>query len=128
MGVDVEKFTRHLRDNAVPGFGRGRCGEYVRKALQAGGAQIPQPYPTSGKLFGPTLLMLGFRSVAVDQPEKFTFRKGDVMVMQSHTGGNPNGHVAGFDGINWISDFVQRDFWAGPGYRKHRPGYVVYRL
>lgn len=27
----------------------------------------------------------------------------------------------------WDSDFIQKDFWAGPHYRKQRPAYVVYR-
>jgi hypothetical protein len=53
----------------------------------------------------------------------------DVMVMQPHNGGLQAGHVAGYDGQKWISDFVQTDFWAGPVYRNQipRPSYVVYR-
>jgi type VI protein secretion system component Hcp len=45
---------------------------------------------------------------------------------ESHKGSTA-GHVAGYDGKNWISDFVQNDFWAGPAYRKERPHYAVYR-
>jgi len=127
MSVDLEKFTKQLRTNAAKGPpGRGRCGEYVRKALQAGGAKFNGNYPPTGKEYGPALEMLGFHQITVDNPDKFSFVKGDVMVMDPYKGGTA-GHVAGFDGKDWISDFVQRDFWAGPAYRKERPNYAVYR-
>jgi hypothetical protein len=42
MPVDVEKFTKHLRAHALKNWGKGKCGEWVRKALQAGGAEIPK--------------------------------------------------------------------------------------
>ena len=72
---------------------------------------------------------LGFHEITVDDPDHFPFIRGDVMVMQPHRGGEQAGHVAGYDGRYWISDFVQRDFWAGPDYRnqKPRPSYAVYR-
>jgi hypothetical protein len=41
--------------------------------------------------------------------------------------GNPAGHIAGYDGKSWVSDFVQADFWPGQAYRKEKPSYVVYR-
>jgi len=127
MPVDIDTFTKHLRTNAdAVRFGKGQCGEFVRKALQAGGAKIPQPYPPTGKEYGPTLLMLGFHEITVKDPDTFNFIKGDVMVMESYKS-NGAGHVAGYDGKNWISDFVQRDFWAGSDYRKKRPHYAVYR-
>jgi hypothetical protein len=127
MAVDLEQFARNLRSNAGQGFGNGQCAKFVRKALQGAGADIPQPYASSGKDYGPVLVQLGFHEITVDNPDTFHFMKGDVMVMQAYEGGNANGHVAGYDGKNWISDFIQTDFWAGPGYRKHRPSYAVYR-
>jgi hypothetical protein len=131
MPVNIDKFVRHLGDSALRDHhGKGKCGEYVRKALQAGGANFHGTYPAQGKLFGPALEMLGFHQITVDNPDTFIFQRGDVMVMEPYKGStNHAGHVAGFDGKSWISDFVQRDFWAGPGYRnqKPRPKYAVYR-
>ena len=128
MPIDIDKFTKHLRSNALPKYGKGRCGEYVRKALQAGGAKFHGRYPPTGKEYGPTLEMLGFHKITVEDPAKFTFLKGDVMVMEPYKGSTA-GHVAGYDGKDWISDFVQNDFWAGPRYRnqKPRPIYAIYR-
>jgi hypothetical protein len=126
MAIDIKKFTKHLYDAAdKDGFGTQRCGEFVRKALQAGGAQAP--FPPIGGQFGPTLKVLGFRELAVADPDTFNFRSGDVMVMDAYKGGRA-GHVAGYNGEKWISDFVQKDFWAGPKYRKERPHYAVYRF
>lgn len=129
MPVDLEKFTQHLRTHADKGPpGKGKCGEYVRKALQAAGADFGGAYPPVGKVYGPALEKLGFRRIAVSNPDTFLFIKGDVMVMDTYRGAKSNaGHVAGYDGTNWISDFVQKDFWAGPGYRLQRPRHAVYR-
>lgn len=126
MPVNIEKFVQHLHDSATK-HSMGKCGEYVRRALQAGGAHFNEYSPPRlGKLYGPTLERLGFHEITVDNPDHFAFIRGDVMVMEPHTGGTA-GHVAGYDGKQWISDFVQRDFWAGRDYRKERPHYAVYR-
>lgn len=130
MPVNIDKFVKYLSDHALRDHhGQGKCGEYVRKALQAGGAHFneysPPPY---GKLYGLTLERLGFHEITVDDPDHFSFIRGDVMVMEPYTGSKNNaGHVAGYDGKDWISDFVQRDFWAGKKYRDERPHYAVYR-
>jgi hypothetical protein len=126
MPVDTDKFAKHLTE-ATGGtrVSKGQCGVAVREALQAAGAK--GPFPGTGKEFGPTLTRLGFHEITVDDPATFNFMAGDVMVMQPHKGGKQAGHVAGYDGAQWVSDFVQRDFWAGPDYRKEKPKYVVYR-
>jgi hypothetical protein len=127
MPVDIDKFAKHLYDAAdKKGYGKRRCGEFVRKALQAGGADLHGSYPHTGKEFGPTLEMLGFHQITVENPAHFNFLKGDVMVMEPYKGSTA-GHVAAYDGSHWISDFVQRDFWAGPDYRREKPHYAVYR-
>lgn len=127
MALNIEVFVKHLRENAHPSVSNGKCGIYVRQALQAAGASIPRPYPPTGEAYGPTLRMLGFHEIVVDNPDTFHFRRGDVMVMDSYKGNGGEGHVAGYDGQVWISDFIQRDFWAGPSYRTVRPRYAVFR-
>lgn len=131
MPIDIEKFVGYLGKHALKDqHGKGKCGEYVRKALQAGGAHFNEYGPPHyGKEYGLTFERLGFHEITVDDPDHFPFLRGDVMVMQPHKGGKQAGHVAGYDGKFWISDFVQRDFWAGPDYRnqKPRPSYAVYR-
>lgn len=71
MPVDLGKSTKHLRTNALPKYGKGRCGEYVRIALQAGGADFGGANPRTGKEYGPTLERLGFHEITVDHPDTF---------------------------------------------------------
>lgn len=125
MSIDVEKFASHLRTNAK-NQSQGRCARFVRLALEAAGANTSD-HPLRAKDWGPILTRNGFHVVPVPAPEYFKFKKGDIVVIQPYSGGNPAGHIAGFDGEKWISDFAQRDFWAGPTYRRERPEYAVYR-
>lgn len=125
MGIDIEKFAVHLRTNAR-GHSQGKCARWVRQALEAAGARTTGS-PVYAKDWGPTLIRIGFRPLSIEKLEQFQFQKGDIVVLQPHQAGNPAGHIAGFDGKNWISDFIQRDIWSGPGYRKEKPSYVVYR-
>jgi hypothetical protein len=69
----------------------------------------------------------GFHAITVENPDKFAFIQGDIVVIEPTKHGNPAGHIAGFDGKIWISDFTQRCFWPGPVYEKEKPRYVVYR-
>jgi len=120
--VDIDKAIVHLNTNAHLAAG-GECAKYVRRALAAGGVVI-DPHPFSAKAYGPYLTRAGFSAVAAD---KYVPQKGDVVVIQNYKGGDINGHIAMYNGTQWVSDFKQRDIWAGPGYRINKPAYQVYR-
>jgi hypothetical protein len=124
---DVDKFVEHLDQNADKvGFGQGRCAKFVRQALAAGGYS-PETWPVHAREWGPWLIRAGFRTVAVDQLATFRPLKGDVAVIQATTN-RTSGHIQGFNGKDWVSDFVQTNgFWPGNEYRKEIPAYVVYR-
>lgn len=125
--VDVDKFIEHLRDNAdTTGFGKGRCAYFVRRALAAGG-YTPSTWPVHARDWGPSLLRAGFHTVNVEDLSTYRPMKGDVAVIQA-TPNRKSGHIQGFDGQYWISDFVQkRGFWPGQEYRTETPAYVIYR-
>ncbi|MES2150099.1 MAG: CHAP domain-containing protein [Pseudomonadota bacterium] len=127
MPIDLKKFTTHLSNNADKlGFGKGKCALFVRLALQAGGLRTAV-WPVHAREWGPTLLAAGFHEIEVARPETFTPMKGDVAIIQA-TSIRKSGHIQGYDGTNWVSDFVQRNgFWPGPEYRTEKPSYVVYR-
>jgi hypothetical protein len=126
MPFDVEKFVRHLRENALPPFGQSKCARYVRLALEAGGANTVG-HLTDAKTYGPILRKNGFRAVVKIDSKSWTPMIGDVAVLEPTTKGSSAGHIQGWDGKNWISDFVQREFWPGKAYREERPAYEVYR-
>ncbi|MGZ5199719.1 MAG: CHAP domain-containing protein [Telluria sp.] len=125
MPFDKDKFASYLTTHAGK-HAQHHCAKFVRLALEAGGADT-KGHPIPAKEYGPTLTRNGFRAIEVADPAKFLFTKGDVVVMEPTKKGNPAGHIAGYDGKNWVSDFVQLDFWPGPAYKKGKPSYVVYR-
>ncbi|QCD63794.1 hypothetical protein B9C57_07840 [Tenacibaculum maritimum] len=104
----------------------GKCAKYVRLALEDGGMETwgkakADQRPGSAKDYGPFLLHKGFKEVSAGN-----YQKGDISVIESFTN-NPHGHIAMWNGENWVSDFVQTDFWAGNDYRVKEPNYKIYR-
>ncbi|MBV8043726.1 CHAP domain-containing protein [Pluralibacter sp.] len=97
----------------------GNCAHYVTKAIRNGGG-LNIPNTRSAKDIGITLVNAGFRLV-YDQPHA-----GDVAVIQSIPH-HDHGHVCIYDGQQWISDFVQRSMYPGPGYRELHPHYELFR-
>ena len=118
--LDIDAFVKAL-DNNAQRQSTGLCGRYVGRALAAGGADVGSH---NGKDYGPYLSDAGFSEVPLDgyQPQA-----GDVSVVQPYPGGNQAGHVAGYDGTNWVSDFPQSGLYPGPGYRLYKPPYTIYR-
>jgi hypothetical protein len=127
---DKQKFGKHLRDNALPPYGKGRCAEYVRKAMEAAGLQTGGR-PNWAKNYGTFLVSAGFSEIFKDQhapdaPAGYTPQAGDIVVLDG-TSKSKEGHIEGYDGTNWISDFVQKDMWAGPSWRSEKASYAIYR-
>jgi type VI secretion system secreted protein VgrG len=120
--LDVNAAVKYLDDHTLLGS-VGLCAHYVRMAIAAGGISI-NPYPALAKLYGPYLGANGFAALSQDN---YAPAKGDVIVLQNYPGGDTAGHIAMYDGSQWVSDFKQRDMWAGPGFRKYRPAHAFYR-
>ena len=121
---DLDAAIARLHSQVLP-ESDSRCGEFVHKAIDAGGITLNTSYNPHGKSasgYGPILRHAGFLTVAPGEKPQ----KGDVVVFQP-VDGHPRGHVAMFDGKQWISDFRQRDVYAGPDYRNIRAPYVLYR-
>jgi type VI secretion system secreted protein VgrG len=146
--MDINAAVKYLDDNTEDSS-TGRCALYVRRALEAGGVDLTH-HPFSAKDYGPTLLTNGFSKFfefqqikppteAADgatvkvshsrstSDQQYVPKKGDVAVIQPYQGGDSNGHIAMYDGAQWVSDFKQRDMWGGAGYRKYKPPCIVYR-
>jgi hypothetical protein len=102
-----------------------KCAAFVRAALQAGGAKIPQPQPQYAKDYGPTLIQIGFQKVDI---AGYSPLKGDVAVFQPPSG-RAEGHIQMFNGEKWVSDFVQPNpnIYPGPKYREESVSYEIYR-
>lgn len=122
---DKERALDHLRENAHEGSTRN-CGVYVRQAIEAGGIKIERlrDAEQGAKDYGPNLERAGF----IKLPDGAAPQAGDVVVIQSPGDRNPKGHMAMFDGKDWISDYNQKgEFYPGGAYSAKKPPYVMYR-
>jgi type VI secretion system secreted protein VgrG len=122
MPYDIDQAVAHIARRAK-NEATGKCATYVREALEAGGMNTTGR-PVSAKDYGPFLKTHGFASVPL---ASHVPTKGDIVVIQPYKGGSVHGHIAMYDGNQWLSDFKQRDMWGGPGYRKNTPAYEVFR-
>jgi hypothetical protein len=133
----IDKTIEHLENNAR-GKPTGWCARHVRQALEANGIKVEKPDIRPGKDaaqardYGPKLIDAGFKPVLSDtkpaiSPDPDKLQKGDVTVIQS-TSKNEAGHMAMYNGRQWISDYKQPGFWPGDAYKGERPSYVIYRL
>ena len=122
---DLDAAIAHLQNAAHEDPGK-KCGVYVREAIEAGGIRMNKALnPTkegSAFGFGPILRDTGFRTMAPGEK----LQKGDVVVFQA-TKGHKHGHVAMFDGRQWISGYKQNSIYAASIYEDNRVPYVIYR-
>jgi len=126
MPFDKKVFAAALDKNALPGSS-AKCATFVRTPLQAAGIDTTD-HPVPAKDYGSYLLNWGFVKIPADN---YIPQQGDIVVIQpSALAGKGHlskyGHIAGFDGTDWVSDFVQIDMWGGP-YRNDGLSYQVYR-
>jgi hypothetical protein len=131
---DVGKAVQHLQVRAGPPYGVGKCATFVREAIEAGGLAISRVGSGSAKDYGPRLVLAGFvAQVGGGTP----YQKGDIAVIDGFTksanagikNDHMDGHLAMYDGIQWISDFKQAGVKPYPGsdYEKANPKWVIYR-
>ncbi|RLT01649.1 MAG: hypothetical protein DWI21_18365 [Planctomycetota bacterium] len=134
QGWDIEKAIQHLRTKAGPPYGVGKCATFVREAIEAGGLAISRSGSGSAKDYGPRLVQARF---VAQLGQGAPYQKGDVAVidgfLKSAAEGikkdHVDGHLAMYDGTQWISDFKQTGNTPYPGsdYEKAKPKVVIYR-
>jgi len=92
----------------------GRCAQYVRLGLAAGGIQVVPGSAANANAYLQILPVLGFQFVAIwDNQSGYTPKKGDIAVFGATIfwpDPHPDGHIEGYDGSRWVSDFVQNSF------------------
>ncbi|WP_232554272.1 hypothetical protein [Klebsiella michiganensis] len=132
--ASVSYINSHVEPRSI-----GKCAAYVRRAVEAGGVKIKIPPPRIGNSasacdYGPSFEAVGFKPVyfytgsgPTDTAVIPGQQAGDVVVIQP-IDGHPHGHIALFNGTNWVSDFIQlRGFYPGQQYRNVKPAYILYR-
>lgn len=107
--------TEHAEPKSV-----GLCALYVRKAINAGG--IPLYKCGSAWHYRYVLPILNFAVKEVNDELKI----GDIVVFQP-IGGRKYGHIAIWNGTQWVSDFKQRNLIVHSDYTKEGAEYHIYR-
>lgn len=95
----------------------GHCGRDVREALAAGGIILDRREHACQ--YGSSLVNAGFTPVGSITSG---FQAGDVVVINC-SATHIHGHMALYDGTQWISDFYQN----GLSIYHHMPNYTIYR-
>ena len=93
------------------------CAWYVMRAMQSGGCPIGILPAWAYKYVLP---IYGFEEVP---KESYKPELGDIVVFKA-VKNHQWGHIAMYDGNNWISDFKQRSMYV---YSKHN-GYNIFRI
>ena len=102
MGGDAQKAADYARNHAGSSS-KGQCAKYVADALINGGGfsftrqSSAYMYHTNGILSD-----IGFKQISKGNP-----KKGDIYV-EDRTSSHVHGHIAIYDGSNWVSDFIQK--------------------
>ncbi|WP_213014392.1 CHAP domain-containing protein [Acinetobacter baretiae] len=102
--INVSKFAHTLTRNAYH-RSTEKCAKHVRLALESAGAQV-KSHPVAAADWGQTLEKIGYKRIspAFDKPQE-----GDIyIIVRTKTHGY--GHIAGYTGKNWVSDFRQNSY------------------
>lgn len=99
---------------------KGLCAYYVRQAIEAGGCPTFS-FPSSACDYCEFLLALDFEEFDKDDG----LIPGDIVVFRA-VDKHPHGHIAMWNGRQWISDFKQKSIIVNRVYRKSDATY--YRM
>jgi RHS repeat-associated protein len=121
--------------NLVPKKDRGACARFVRYAVEDGFnmsrdelTRLNPRSPIPARDWGPFLEGLGFNKLSTSN-----YLEGDIVVMQGYPGGSsdkngvPYGHIAMYNGKQWVSYWNQNSIYANSSYRQHNPTHFIYR-
>lgn len=119
---NIDKAVEYVNNNAEP-KSLGKCAKYVRLAINAGGitnifGHATEYYDTD------KLVKYGFTKIGTNL-DSISIKKGDIAAFGS-VKGHPYGHVAMWNGTQWVSDFKQKSFWVAKQYSVEKK-YAIYR-
>lgn len=88
----------------------GSCAKYVRESLAEAGYAEPPGRPGSAYQYETTgfINKYGFQKVDAGNPLTYSPKPGDISITRAFND-HKHGHIAIYDGKNWVSDFVQKN-------------------
>lgn len=116
--IDISKFTQKLKSMSRNSSAH-QCAKYVRIALESAGAKFNN-HPVAASDWGHTLTKIGYKQI---EPSFDNPMEGDIYIIKK-TNKHRYGHIAGFTGSQWVSDFKQRSYDV---YKENNLTYQYYR-
>ena len=101
MALDLKKFVSYLK-GIYARSSSSRCAQSIRIGLQTAGAKF-NTHPVAAADWGKTLQEIGYKKI---EPEFEHPHKGDIYII-NRTAKHRYGHIAAFNGQEWISDYRQ---------------------
>lgn len=98
-----------------------RCALHIMLAMNAGGQPVPLLRACDYDWYFKNFLPTQFEEVPLDG---YTPQNGDVVIFPN-VPNHPYGHIAMWNGSQWVSDFKQKNIIVAPEYLQH--DYVIYR-
>jgi hypothetical protein len=117
--LDKDKLVNYMDEHANSSS-QGKCAMACRKGFEAGGLDTTG-HPVDAKDYGPLLTKDG---AAVVSQDSYKPQKADVVVFNG-SDAHPHGHIAVYDGKQWVSDFKQNNM---SPYRSGTPPATIYRF
>ncbi|HHP0321257.1 CHAP domain-containing protein [Acinetobacter baumannii] len=119
QNIDLHKFSSKLESMSAK-HSKEKCAKNIRIALQAAGADVSK-HPVAASDWGQTLEKNGYKKIkpAFNRPQE-----GDIYIIE-RTSGHTYGHIAGYTGNGWFSDFRQKTYAV---YKEKDVKYSYYRL
>ena len=114
-----EEAAKYATENALK-KSVGLCAKYVRKAMIAGGISLYQ----GGNAWHYKYLLPMLRFEEIDKNEEK--KVGDIVVFKP-IGKRRFGHIAIWNGKQWVSDFKQRSIIVHSDYTKKECEYAIFR-
>ncbi len=107
-GWNIDAAVSHLNSSAEP-RSIGYCARYVRQAMEAGGLST-NGRPGSAYGYVNYLPSIGFTDI-----DTSSYIPGDIVVFDA-VGNHVHGHIAMWNGSQWVSDFKQRSIYVSNTY------------
>ena len=113
-----DKTADYATKNAAP-HSRVMCAGYVIRAMWNGGCPIGL---VPAYAYNKVLPQMGFKEISMDGYRPL---KGDICILPQNKK-HPFGHIAIYNGTQWVSDFKQNTLYPSKAYRDNS-GCQIYR-
>lgn len=113
LGSEITSTAASIATSRARSKTTGKCAKYVTDSMQRAGLNYPRLASAYMYATDKGLPSVGFEQLKVSDPNNYPKQPGDVYVIDSFVGNkgkkHPHGHIAIWNGKEWVSDFKQKN-------------------